>query len=100
MSPVKFAHLAEKLGKGSISNLSNKLRARDRGASSDPPGELPHAPRVHVGELGAAEGRRARDNGRVDARALNGGRVNLIWPITCKLDLDVKQCHVNSLVYM
>ena len=27
-SPVKFAHLAEKSGKGSISNLSTKLRTR------------------------------------------------------------------------
>ena len=27
-SPVKFAHLAEKSGKGSISNLSTKARTR------------------------------------------------------------------------
>ena len=31
-SPVKFAHLAEKSGKGSISNLSTKARARAAGA--------------------------------------------------------------------
>ena len=31
-SPVKFAHLAEKSGKGSISNLSPKMRTTDRGA--------------------------------------------------------------------
>ena len=32
-SPVKFAHLAEKSGKGSISNLSTKvLRGQDLGA--------------------------------------------------------------------
>ena len=30
-SPLKFAHLAEKSEKGSISNLSTKLRARLRG---------------------------------------------------------------------
>ena len=29
-SPVKFAHFAEKSGKGSISNLSTKVRAEDR----------------------------------------------------------------------
>ena len=38
MSPVKFAHLAEKSGKGSISNLSTKVRARpgraDAGAAA------------------------------------------------------------------
>ena len=30
-SPVKFAHLAEKSGKGSISNLSTKVRDDDHG---------------------------------------------------------------------
>ena len=30
-SPVKFVHLAEKSGKGSISNLSTKLRLGQRG---------------------------------------------------------------------
>ena len=29
-SPVKFAHLAEKSGKGSISNLSTKIATPDR----------------------------------------------------------------------
>ena len=33
-SPVKFAHLAEKSGKGSISNLSTKARSRGRAASA------------------------------------------------------------------
>ena len=43
-SPVKFAHLAEKSGKGSISNLSTKVRAAPRvlepghAAARDPPG--------------------------------------------------------------
>ena len=31
-SPVKFAHLAEKSGKGSISNLSTKVHPRAQGA--------------------------------------------------------------------
>ena len=31
-SPVKFAHLAEKSGKGSISNLSTKVRTREHHA--------------------------------------------------------------------
>ena len=41
-SPVKFAHLAEKSGKGSISNLSTKVagarRAAPRRAAGDAPG--------------------------------------------------------------
>ena len=36
-SPVKFAHLAEKSGKGSISNLSTKAAAA--GAAEVPPSE-------------------------------------------------------------
>ena len=32
-SPIKFAHLAEKSGKGSISNLSTKARALARAAA-------------------------------------------------------------------
>ena len=38
-SPVKFAHLAEKSGKGSISNLSTKARTpprASRGCASPP----------------------------------------------------------------
>ena len=37
-SPVKFAHLAEKLGKGSISNLSTKVSPRGGAAGELPPG--------------------------------------------------------------
>ncbi len=38
-SPVKFAHLAEKLGKGSISNLSTKVaRAAPAGVTFRGPG--------------------------------------------------------------
>ena len=36
-SPVKFAHLAEKSGKGSISNLSTKAKASDNGPPPPPP---------------------------------------------------------------
>ena len=35
-SPVKFAHLAEKSGKGSISNLSTKAGTAPRPASGAP----------------------------------------------------------------
>ena len=34
-SPVKFAHLAEKSGKGSISNLSTKVAARGLPATAE-----------------------------------------------------------------
>ena len=34
-SPVKFAHLAEKSGKGSISNLSTRERRSLRGAATN-----------------------------------------------------------------
>ena len=34
-SPVKFAHLAEKSGKGSISNLSTRERRRRQGAPTN-----------------------------------------------------------------
>ena len=47
-SPVKFAHLAEKSGKGSISNLSTKASARPRTAwsrSNPGRGERPQAER-------------------------------------------------------
>ena len=41
-SPVKFAHLVEKSGKGSIPNLSTKVdphhAGRSRSASANPPG--------------------------------------------------------------
>ena len=35
-SPVKFAHLAEKSGKGSISNLSTKVRPKGRASKPNP----------------------------------------------------------------
>ena len=35
-SPVKFAHLAEKSGKGSISNLSTKVGANEQGQTAVP----------------------------------------------------------------
>ena len=37
-SPMKFAHLAEKSGKGSISNLSTKVRAVGRSEPRRSPG--------------------------------------------------------------
>ena len=37
-SPVKFAHLAEKSGKGSISNLSTKVREAPRGGAAEAAG--------------------------------------------------------------
>ena len=40
-SPIKFAHLAEKSWKGSISNLSTKARARGAGRLR---GRAPHDP--------------------------------------------------------
>ena len=43
-SPVKFAHLAEKSEKGSISNLSTKLHAAR--SPSRPPGSAGAAPRT------------------------------------------------------
>ena len=52
-SPVKFAHLAEKSGKGSISNLSTKaaraLRGRPRGkpAGGGRPSSTPEEERNH-----------------------------------------------------
>ena len=39
-SPVKFAHLAEKSGKGSISNLSTKGLGRDHATAERPLGEI------------------------------------------------------------
>ena len=48
-SPLKFAHLAEKSGKGSISNLSTKVHG---------------APRLHGGRLGPAEAVPRRESGR------------------------------------
>ena len=48
-SPVKFAHLAEKSGKGSISNLSTKVIARQiTGAST---GALSEAPSLVARQL-------------------------------------------------
>ena len=43
-SPVKFAHLAEKSGKGSISNLSTKAKTEAVRATSRPWGERPSSP--------------------------------------------------------
>ena len=42
-SPIKFAHLAEKSEKGSISNLSTKARSAAR-ARSGPPCAAPPSP--------------------------------------------------------
>ena len=49
-SPVKFAHLAEKLGKGSIPNLSTKERGDARGRVYLPGGARRHEARhAHLG---------------------------------------------------
>ena len=52
-SPVKFAHLAEKSGKGSISNLSTKTSARSQKWGG-----------LVVGRSGRDDGRDGRDDGR------------------------------------
>ena len=62
-SPVKFAHLAEKSGNGSTSNLSTKVRRRrrrgraepPRGATHPPPSSAAAAAAVGDGEFGAEE---------------------------------------------
>ena len=64
-SPVKFAHLAEKSGKGSISNLSTKVEARLRGDA-----------RVAAGRSEAA-GWKSRVAG-VGAHGLRGARRSLV----------------------
>ena len=61
-SPVKFAHLAEKSGKGSISNLSTKLPAREQDAPVVPleePDDRAEVLRVDD-EPGDADGRENR----------------------------------------
>ena len=48
-SPVKFAHLAEKSGKGSISNLSTKVRGRPRPLPGADAQRLRQTDRVEAG---------------------------------------------------
>ena len=55
-SPVKFAHLAEKSGKGSIPNLSTKVR---RGRRDDAPRDQPRSREAkEAAGAGQGEGRR------------------------------------------
>ena len=76
-SPVKFAHLAEKSGKGSISNLSTKVPAAGGepladGMQADPADAVPGVdedPRGAVGDL-VRPRRFARAN--KDSTARNG----------------------------
>ena len=68
-SPVKFAHLVEKSGKGSISNLSTKVPVGRDGAPQDQ--ELLGA---HEGSVGEQPGQR---NGLVDGLRPQKGRERL-----------------------
>ena len=61
-NPIKFAHLADKSGKGSTSNLSTKCRARKRSCRGTGPGILGPDPgrNRNPGEQCREVGRRAK----------------------------------------
>ena len=74
-SPVKFAHLAEKSGKGSISNLSTKVPAgRELGEGAQRAGARRHA-------RAAREQRRQRadDVGRPRVAVVRGAAARRGW---------------------
>ena len=70
-SPVKFAHLAEKSGKGSISNLSTKVAPRSGSRSGSRSGERDaeeeRVGRVQISTVGARR-RAPRRTGGVMAK--------------------------------
>ena len=69
-SPVRFAHLAEKSGKGSISNLSTKrvtAAASARTTSPDHPAELVPGSGPGEGTLTAGSSAGAQEKARTEA---------------------------------
>ena len=87
-SPVKFAHLAEKSGKGSISNLSTKVSARalhvrgprgpeEKTSAQAPPAATPQLPPSET-QPAAAGGVESDDWGPCWSRRAAAGRAELL----------------------
>ena len=87
-SPVKFAHLAEKSGKGSISNLSTKVSARalhvrgprgpeENTSAQAPPAATPQLPPSET-QPAAAGGVESDDWGPCWSRRAAAGRAELL----------------------